>query len=125
MSVAPSKMRSETMVAMADLNLPDSAVRSQIASAIDIVVQASRLADGSRKVTRIAEVVGMERDVITMQDIFTYEQTGIDEDGNIQGRLRPTGIRPRCLDRLGPMGFDMSAEAFTDRMPELSDAPAD
>jgi pilus assembly protein CpaF len=106
--------RLETMVAMADLNLPDRAVRTQIASAIDIIVQVSRMSDGSRKVKQIAEVVGMEGDVITMQDIFIYEQTGVDQDGRVLGRLRPTGIRPRCMDRLEAQGFEMASEAFAD-----------
>jgi pilus assembly protein CpaF len=106
--------RLETMVAMADLNLPDKAVRTQISSAIDIVVQISRMSDGTRRVKQIAEVVGMEGDVITMQDIFKYEQTGVDEDGKVLGRLRPTGIRPKCMDRLRTHGFEMAADAFAD-----------
>jgi pilus assembly protein CpaF len=110
--------RLETMVAMAELNLPERAVRAQISNAIDIIVQVSRLSDGSRRVKQISEVVGMEGDVITMQDIFTFEQSGVDEDGRVLGRLRPTGIRPRCMDRLKAHGFEMSAEAF-------SDAPVD
>lgn len=114
--------RLETMVAMADLKLPDKAVRNQIASAIDIIVQVSRLSDGSRRVKQIAEVVGMEGDVITMQDIFTFEQTGVDEDGGVLGRLRPTGIRPRCMDRLQAHGFEMAADAFTDVASRMNDA---
>lgn len=106
--------RLETMVAMAELNLPERAVRVQIANAIDIIVQVSRLSDGTRRVKQITEVVGMEGDVITMQDIFTFEQKGIDEDGSVIGQLRPTGIRPRCMDRLKASGFEMSADAFTD-----------
>jgi pilus assembly protein CpaF len=106
--------RLETMVAMASLNLPDRAVRVQIANAIDIIIQVSRLSDGSRRVKQIAEVVGMEGEVITMQDIFTFEQTGVDEEGRVIGRLRPTGIRPRCMDRLKAYGFEMSADAFAD-----------
>jgi pilus assembly protein CpaF len=106
--------RLETMVAMASLSLPDRAVRVQIANAIDIIIQVSRLSDGSRRVKQIAEVVGMEGDVITMQDIFTFEQTGVDEDGRVIGRLRPTGIRPRCMDRLKACGFEMPADAFSD-----------
>jgi pilus assembly protein CpaF len=106
--------RLETMVAMASLNLPDRAVRVQIANAIDIIIQISRLSDGSRRVKQITEVVGMEGDVITMQDIFKFEQTGVDEDGSVIGRLRPTGIRPRCMDRLKAYGFEMSADAFAD-----------
>jgi pilus assembly protein CpaF len=114
--------RLETMVAMADLNLPDKAVRVQIASAIDIVVQVSRLSDGSRRVKQIAEVVGMEGDVITMQDIFTFEQTGVDEEGKVMGRLRPTGIRPRCMERLQVHGFDMATDAFADTAARYPDA---
>ena len=106
--------RLETMVAMAELNLPEQAVRAQIASAIDIIIQISRLSDGSRRVKQITEVVGMEGNVITMQDIFTFEQLGVEEDGRVIGRLRPTGIRPRCMDRLNAAGFEMSAEAFAD-----------
>jgi len=106
--------RLETMVAMADLNLPDRAMRAQISSAIDIVVQVSRLSDGSRKVVRISEIVGMEGEIITMQDIFTFEQTGVDPDGRVLGRVAPTGIRPRCMDRLAANGFSMSADAFSD-----------
>jgi pilus assembly protein CpaF len=106
--------RLETMVAMANLNLPDQAMRAQIASAIDIVVQVSRLSDGSRRVMRIAELVGMEGEIITMQDIFTFEQTGVEEDGRVIGRLRPTGIRPRCMDRLEAHGFEMAVDAFAD-----------
>ena len=112
--------RLETMVAMAELNLPDKAVRAQIASAIDIVVQASRFSDGSRRVKQIAEVVGMEGDVITMQDLFKFEQTGVDEDGKVLGELRPTGIRPRCMEKLEAQGFTMSADAFTDARSRMS-----
>jgi pilus assembly protein CpaF len=114
--------RLETMIAMADLKLPDKAVRAQIASAIDIVVQVSRLSDGSRRVVQIAEVVGMEGDVITMQDIFTFEQTGVDKDGRVIGRARPTGIRPRCMERLLSHGFEMAADAFTEAPFEMRTA---
>ncbi|HEX6308336.1 MAG TPA: CpaF family protein [Longimicrobiales bacterium] len=109
--------RLETMVAMAELNLPDKAVRAQIANAIDIIIQVSRLSDGTRRVKQISEIVGMEGDIITLQDIFTFEQTGIDENGRVIGRLRPTGIRPRCMDRLKAYGFEMAAEAFADAAP--------
>ncbi|NNF11756.1 MAG: CpaF family protein [Gemmatimonadetes bacterium] len=106
--------RLETMVAMADLKLPDKAVRTQIASAIDVIVQVSRFSDGSRRVRQITEVVGMEGDVITMQDIFTFEQTGVEENGTVIGRLRPTGIRPKCMERLQAHGFEMGSDAFSD-----------
>jgi pilus assembly protein CpaF len=103
--------RLETMVAMAALNLPDRAIRVQIANAIDIIVQISRFSDGTRRVKQVSEVTGMEGDVITLQDIFTFDQKGVEEDGTVMGELRPTGIRPRCMDRLKAYGFDMAAEA--------------
>jgi pilus assembly protein CpaF len=106
--------RLETMVAMAELGLPERAVRAQIASAIDIVVQVSRFSDGTRRVKQIAEIVGMEGNVITMQDIFMFEQTGVDEEGGVLGRLRPTGIRPRCMDRMKAHGIELPADAFAD-----------
>jgi pilus assembly protein CpaF len=106
--------RLETMVAMADLNLPQRAVRAQISSAIDIVIQVSRLSDGTRRVKQVTEIVGMEGDVITMQDIFMFEQTDVADDGRVLGRLRPTGIRPKCLDRLAAQGFRMAGDAFAD-----------
>jgi pilus assembly protein CpaF len=114
--------RLETMVAMADLNLPERAVRTQIANAIDIVVQVSRLSDGTRRVVQISEVVGMEGDVITMQDIFTFEQTGVDQDARVIGRLRPTGIRPRCMDRLSANGFEMSMDSFSEARSDMRNA---
>ena len=116
--------RLETMVAMADLGLPEQAVRSQIASAIDVVVQVSRMSDGTRRVKQISEVVGMEGSVITMQDIFSFEQSDVDKDGRVIGRLRPSGIRPKFMDKLKTLGLDMGADAFTDRPPPTSADPA-
>ncbi len=87
--------RLETMVAMANLSLPERAVRQQIASAIHVVVQLARFSDGKRRLTYLSEIVGMEGDVITMQDIFRFEQEGVSESGDVLGSLRPTGIRPR------------------------------
>ena len=83
------------MISMANLGLPDKAMRQQIASAVDLVIQASRLSDGTRKIMSISEVVGMEGDVVTMQDIFVFERVGIGEKGKVLGRFRPTGIRPK------------------------------
>src|SRR6478672_9374470 len=91
--------RLDTMVAMANLNIPDRAIRQQVASAIELVVQIARLSDGTRKVTAISEITGMEREVITMQDIFVFEKLGVDEDGRVRGRLRATGICPKCTER--------------------------
>jgi pilus assembly protein CpaF len=104
--------RLDTMVAMASLNLPDKAIRQQVASAINLVVQVSRMADGSRKVTSISEITGMEGDVITMQDIFVFERTGINEKGKVTGRFRATGIRPKASERLAASGIKLPMELF-------------
>jgi len=112
--------RLETMVAMANLNLPDRAVRAQIASAIDVVIQVGRLADGARKVVRVSEIVGMEGEVVTMQDIFTFDQTGMGESGEVIGRIRATGIRPRCADRLKSHGVHLPPEMFSDLAPSVA-----
>jgi pilus assembly protein CpaF len=104
--------RLDTMVAMANLNIPERAVRQQVASAIELVAQVSRLSDGTRRVTAIAEITGMERDVITMQDIFVFEKAGLNEDGTVRGRFRATGIRPRCSERLSASGVQLPPEMF-------------
>jgi pilus assembly protein CpaF len=104
--------RLETMISMANLNLPEKAMRQQISSAIDVVIQASRLTDGKRKVVAISEVVGMEGDVVTMQDIFVYDREGMDEKGNVVGRFRATGIRPKFADRLRAHGIALPASMF-------------
>jgi pilus assembly protein CpaF len=105
--------RLETMIAMASLDLPERAMRQQIASAINIVIQVSRLGDGTRKVMQISEIVGMEGDVITMQDIFMYERSGVGDDDRVLGQFRASGIRPRCADRLKAYGVDLSTVLFT------------
>jgi pilus assembly protein CpaF len=89
---------------MAGMELPLKAIRQQIASAIDLIVQLERMRDGSRRVTAISEVVGMEGETITMQDIFTFEAAGSDAEGRILGRFGPTGVRPKLLQRLVEMG---------------------
>ena len=104
--------RLDTMVAMANLNLPEKAIRQQIASAIEIVVQIARLSDGTRKVTSITEITGMEGDMITIQDIFVFDKTGIGEDGKVVGRFRANGIRPKCADRLAASGVNLPREMF-------------
>src|SRR5215475_517490 len=104
--------RLDTMVAMANLNIPDRAIRQQVASAIEVVVQIARLSDGTRKVTAISEITGMERDVITMQDIFVFEKLGIDEDGRVRGRFRATGIRPKCSERFTASGIHLPPQMF-------------
>jgi pilus assembly protein CpaF len=106
--------RLETMVSMSALRLPERAMRQQIASAIDIVVQLSRLSDGTRKIMSIGEINGMEGDVITMQDIFVYDRQGITPEGEVIGRYRPTGIRPKAADRLAQYGVKLGELLFTD-----------
>jgi pilus assembly protein CpaF len=104
--------RLDTMVAMASLNLPDKAIRQQVASAINLIAQVSRMADGTRKITSISEITGMEGDVITMQDIFVFERTGINEKGKVTGRFRATGIRPKASERLAASGIKLPMELF-------------
>ena len=104
--------RLDTMVAMANLNIPEKAIRQQIASAVNLIVQISRLADGTRKVTAVSELTGMEGDVITMQDIFLFERTGMGPDGKVRGRFRATGIRPKCSERLASSGVQLPMDMF-------------
>ena len=104
--------RLDTMVAMSNLNLPDRAIRQQVASALDLLVHVSRMSDGTRKVTAISEVTGMEGEVITMQDIFVFERTGLDDEGKVHGRFRATGIRPQCTEQLASSGVTLPANMF-------------
>jgi pilus assembly protein CpaF len=104
--------RLHTMVAMANLNIPDKAMRQQISSALNLVIQVSRQADGTRKVTSISEITGMEGDVITMQEIFMFEKIGITREGKVSGRFRASGIRPKCSDRLAAAGMPLPADMF-------------
>jgi len=105
-------MRIETMVAMGGLDIPQKAVRHQLASAIDVVVQLERLSDGKRRVTSLQEITGMEGEVITLQEIFTLERHGIDEDGRVIAEVVPTGIRPRFAERLRLAGIDLPPVLF-------------
>jgi pilus assembly protein CpaF len=104
--------RLDTMVAMANLNIPEKAIRQQIASAVNVIVQVSRMADGTRKIIAVSEITGMEGDVITMQDIFVFERTGISPDGRVRGRFRATGIRPKCTERLAASGIHLPVDMF-------------
>ena len=110
---APRDMlaRLETMVLMAGMDLPLRAIREQIASAVDLIVHQNRLKDGSRKIVNITEVQGMEGDVVVMQDIFVFEQTAVVE-GKIQGRLRPTGIRPKFVEKFDASGIHLPPNVF-------------
>jgi len=108
--------RLETLVLMAGMDLPIRAIREQIASAIDVIVQLSRLRDGTRRVTHITEVVGMEGDTITLSDIFLLETRGIDEHGNYLAELKPTGLRPLVAERLLDHGIELRPSLFGDPM---------
>jgi len=104
--------RVETMIQMTGMRLSDRAMRQQIASALDLVLQVARMPDGSRRVTSISEITGMEGEIITMQEIFMYERTGIDQQGQVLGRFRPTGIRPRFAERLKACGMQLPSVFF-------------
>ena len=104
--------RLETMVAMGSLNIPDSALRRQIASAIDVVVQVSRLSDGTRKVISLAEITGMEGDIVSMQDIFVFRKRGIRDNGEVMGEFVPTGIRPKFAEKLQVSGIHLPISMF-------------
>jgi pilus assembly protein CpaF len=107
-----SLTRLETMIQMTGMRLSDRAMRQQIAAAIDLVVQVARLSDGTRRATSISEITGMEGETITMQEIFQYERTGIDSNGQVIGRFRPTGIRPRFAERLKSCGIQLPRVFF-------------
>src|SRR3984885_6946047 len=104
--------RLETMVAMGSLNIPDGAIRRQIASAIDVVVQVSRLSDGTRKVISLAEITGMEGDIVSMQDIFVFRKRGIRDNGEVSGEFVPTGIRPKFAEKLQVSGIHLPISMF-------------
>src|SRR5436305_7778362 len=104
--------RLEVMVGMANANMGIRSIRQQIASAVDVFVQTSRFSDGTRRITHVTEVVGMEQDIITLQDIFLFEKTGITESGRVTGRFRATGIRPKFYDRLKACGISLPTQMF-------------
>jgi len=105
--------RLETMIPMAGLDIPDKAIRQQIASAVHVIIQVARLSDGSRRLISFQEITGMEADTVSMQEIFRYTQTGVDELGRVQGVFGPTGIRPRFSDRLKSFGIDLQGHIFS------------
>ena len=108
--------RMETMIMMSGFELPIKAMRNQIASAVDLIVQANRLQGGPRKITKITEICGMENDTIVMQDIFKFEKQGVDENGRAKGRFVCTGVRPKCMDKLEQMGIKLPASIFRERV---------
>jgi pilus assembly protein CpaF len=116
-SARDALMRIETMVAMTGLDLPQRAVRTQIASAINVVIQLSRLSDGTRRLVSLQEITGMEGEVVTMQEIFTFARLGVDEDGKVIGELVPTGLRPQFAEKLRLAGIDLPADLFERREP--------
>jgi pilus assembly protein CpaF len=109
--------RIETMALMAGVDLPLKVIREQIASAVDVIIQQSRMNDGSRRVTYITEITGMEGNTIVMTDIFKFSQTGIDADGSVLGALEPTGLRPLFMQRLQESGFELKADVFMPAKP--------
>ncbi|MBI5353534.1 MAG: CpaF family protein [Chloroflexi bacterium] len=111
--------RIETLVLMAGMDLPLKVVRQQISSAVDLIVQQTRLKDGQRKVTAVTEVAGMEGDIIVLTDIFKFTQTGVTADGKVQGEVHATGIRPNFTPRLEAAGFKLSADVFAPK-PSIS-----
>jgi pilus assembly protein CpaF len=111
--------RIEVMVAMSGYDLPMRALRQQISSAINVIVQVQRLAGGKRKVTRVSEIAGMEGDQIQVQDVFVFEQSGVDENGVATGHFTVTGIRPKCLERIGSRGISLPAELFLRKQIQL------
>ena len=103
----------ETMVLMAGMDLPVRAIREQMASALDLIVHLTRLRDGTRRITHVTEVQGMEGDVITLQDVFLFDYgMGVDGDGRFKGHLKATGIRPRFAEKLQDLGVKLGAELF-------------
>jgi pilus assembly protein CpaF len=105
--------RIENMILMASLDLPSRAIREQIASAVHIILQISRMSDGTRKLTHVSEVAGMEGQVVTMQDIFRFEQTGVDGEGRVKGVFKSTGIRPKFAEKFESLGINLSQGMFT------------
>lgn len=112
MFIAQAPLVLETLVMFSGVDLPAKAIRQQIASAVDLIIQTSRLRDGSRKVIAVTEVSGMEGDIVTLTDIFRFEQTGLDTDGKVLGELKPTGIRPLFMPRLEAAGFKLPPQVF-------------
>ena len=104
--------RIETMIAMGATNLQERAMRQQISSAVQLVVQQTRLSDGSRKITSVSEITGMEGEIITMQEIYVFEKMGVTQDGKVIGRFRATGVRPKCCERLKASGIHLPADMF-------------
>jgi pilus assembly protein CpaF len=104
--------RVEQMIGMSGIDVPARSARAQIASAMNVIIQVARLADGRRKLVSVSELTGMEGDVVTMQEIFRFRQTGVNSEGLVQGKFEATGIRPRFLDQVMAHGIELSPELF-------------
>ena len=104
--------RLETLVAMSGLSIPHEAVRKQISSAINVIIQVARLGDGSRKLVSIQEITGMEGNVVTMQELLKYEQTGVTESGAVKGRFTSSGIRPKFAEKFAALGIELPRPLF-------------
>jgi pilus assembly protein CpaF len=104
--------RIEQMIGMSGIDVPPRSARAQIASAINVVIQVGRLSDGRRRLLSLSELTGMEGDVITMQEIFRFRQSGVNGEGQVQGKFEATGIRPRFLDQVLAHGVTLSSELF-------------
>ncbi len=111
-----AQARLETMIMMGGLDLPIKAMRQQIASAVDLIIQANRLQGGPRKITSITEVLGMEQDIIIMQDVFRFKQLGIDQNGRAFGQFEATGVRPTFMARLEAAGIKLPSNLFQERV---------
>ena len=109
--------RLETMVLMAGFELPAKAIREQVSSALNAIIQVARMSDGTRKIVKVTEVTGMEGDVVVMQDIFVFEKQGLDSEGRVIGQFRATGVRPKFLDTIHTAGIHLGAEIFANRKP--------
>jgi pilus assembly protein CpaF len=107
--------RLETMVLMAGFDIPSKAIREQMSSAVDVIIQMARMADGTRKVVKVTEVTGMEGDVVVTQDIFEFEKQGVDPDGKVTGVFRATGVRPKFVDTMHTAGIHLGSEMFANR----------
>jgi pilus assembly protein CpaF len=104
--------RLETLMLLSGVHLPSQAMREQISAALDVVIHVTRMADGTRRVMSVAEIVGMERDVVAMQEIFAFKKTGVSEEGKVMGRYEASGIRPKFADRLMLSGVDVPSSLF-------------
>ncbi|OPY06462.1 MAG: putative conjugal transfer protein [Syntrophus sp. PtaB.Bin001] len=113
-------LRLETLVAMSGMNIPNDAIRRYVSSALDVIVQVARLVDGSRKLVSLQEITGMEGNVITMQEIFVFQQTGVDSKGQVKGRFEVSPVLPRFLERFKSMGIPVPQRMFSpDRVMSL------